>query len=435
MKQVLLVSAAVGLALAAGPLRAQCSPENVPSGGTALCAGVGEGGFADGSENVTVRVVPGAVITAPAAAIEIGGDFSTLQNAGTLRSQGDGVAGGNGFTLVNEGVITARHAGVNLSGQEMGTLTNHGSITAGRQAVHMDADGGRGGTDHAVINTGLIVSTGGVAVEGGDDNTLTNHAVGRIQGRDDAVQFGENATLVNHGIIRSIGGGDDPQGGIDIHSGLVTNMSGGRVLSEHGAAIELGASARRATIDNAGEIRGVTGIVTEAGPHAANRAPQDITNRATGKIVGSGGIALSLGGGKDRFVNEAGAEIIGSAHFGEDDDLLVLEGSPAGMFGGAGAVFDGGTGTDTIRLAAYSFDQITAVTLLTDGVALSFDNGVGAFEITLTNWDRFQLAGESYTEGDIVGLVSNKVPLPAGMALLVSALVGLGILGARRSRV
>lgn len=433
MKRLLLCSVAFGVLHAAGPALADCAPDSIGSGEIATCTGIDNDGFSDGSSDITVNVLAGAVVNSAVGddAIDIDDDDTTLNNAGVLNGDDDGVQGGDGFTLVNNGTINAGDDGVNVEGRSNVHIVNNGTIASGDRGVHMDDDAG-GGLNNVLVNTGSIVSTGGEGIEGGDNNTITNAAGALIQGYDDALQVGENATITNHGTIRSNGIPGDPQDGIDIDSGTILNGATGRILSDLDAAIDFDESTIASTIDNAGEIAGETGIMVETNPAEANTAAQSVINRTGATIEGRAGIALLLGAGMDSLTNEAGGTILGSALFGDDDDRMTLVGSYSGHFGGAGAVFDGGTGTDTFDFVDYAFGQITGVSLITDGFALSLDNGSGMFDIALTGWESFIFAGDLRDAGDLRGLALAAVPLPAGMVLLLSGIGGLAALRRRR---
>lgn len=435
MKRLLLCSVAIGTYFAANPALAECSPDSIGSGETATCTGVDNDGFSDGSSNITVNVEAGAIVNSAFDddAINIDDDDTVLNNAGTLNADDDGVQGGDGFVMVNDGTINAADDGVNVEDRSNVHLTNNGTINSGDRGIHMDDDGS-GGLNNVLVNNGTILSTGGEGVEAGDGNTITNNAGALIQGYDDALQVGENATIVNHGTIRSNGIPGDPQDGIDIDSGAITNGVTGRILSDLDAAIDYDQSTVASTIDNAGEIAGETGIMVETDPAEANTAAQIVTNRATGTIEGRTGVALFLGAGADSLTNEEGGVILGSAFFGADDDQMTLMGSYGGSFGGIGQMFDGGADVDTVSFTDYAFSQIAGVSLIADGFALSLDNGIGAFDIALTNWESFVFAGgDTRSAGDLSALASATVPLPAGMVLLLSALGGLAAVRRRKT--
>lgn len=434
MKRLLLLTAAFGFVHAVGPAFADCAPDSIASGETATCTGVDNDGFSDGSSDITVNVQAGATVnSAPGDdAIDIDDDDTVLNNSGTLNADDDGVQGGDGFTLVNNGTINAGDDGVNVEGRSNVNLINNGTINSVDRGVHMDDDAG-GGLNNVLVNTGSIVSTTGEGVEGGDFNTVTNAAGALIQGYDDALQVGQNATITNHGTIRSNGIPGDPQDGIDIDSGSIVNGATGRILSDLDAAIDFDESTIASTIDNAGEIAGETGIMVETDPAEANTAAQIVINRTGATIEGRAGIALLLGAGMDSLTNEAGGTILGSALFGDDDDQMTLLGDYSGRFGDSGAVFDGGTGTDAVTFVDYAFSQIAGVSLITDGFALSLDNGNGMFDIALTGWESFIFAGgDTRGAADLRGLASAAVPLPAGLVLLLSGIGGLAALRRRR---
>ncbi|WP_299842608.1 hypothetical protein [uncultured Roseovarius sp.] len=434
MRRLFFCSVAIGVQLSGGTLWAACSQNGQLGGGTVICSGTISDSYMAEHANITVRIERGAVLKAGRddAAIEFEDDPGTLEMKGALQAEGDAIRAGDDFTLVNEGSISAVGDGVNISGRDDASLTNTGVIRTGGRAVHMDDVEDAGGTGHVLMNTGHIISIRNEAVEGGNGNRVVNAAGALIQGYDDALQLGESAVIENHGVIRSVGMPGEPQDAIDLDSGRIVNGAGGQIISDLDAAIDFDASSIASLIDNAGEIRGVTGIMVETHASAANIAVQEVINQAGGVIAGRGGVALLLGAGEDRLVNHAGGIITGSVLMGGDADRVVLEGSIAGTFGGKRAVIDGGAGADHVVLSAYSFDQITDVALMRDGFVLSLDNGTGAADIALRNWESFDLAGTVYSAQEIAALAPQRAPLTAGLLLLVLGFGGMGLIRGRR---
>ena len=432
MTRLFLSSVAIGVQLAGGALWAACSQDGYLGGGAVTCSGTISDGYMADHAGITVRVAAGAVLKAAPgdAAVEFDDDPGTLEVKGALIAEGDGIRAGDDFVLLNEGRISATGNGVNVSGRNDASLTNKGLIRSAGRAVQMDDVDGSGGTGHVLVNSGQIISIRDEAVEGGDGNRVVNAAGALIQGYDDALQLGEHAVIENHGVIRSVGMPGDPQDAIDLDSGRVVNGAGGRILSDLDAAIDFDASGTASRIVNDGEISGVTGIMVETHAAAANVAVQEVINRPGGVIAGRGGVALLLGAGADRLVNQVGGVIAGSVLMGAGADTVVVEGSFAGAFGGNRAVIDGGAGDDRVVLDAYGFDQITDVALTRDGFVLSLDRGAGVGEIALRNWESVELAGMVYSAQEIAALAPQRAPLRAGLLLLL----GLGAMGLLRGR-
>lgn len=401
--------------------------------GSAVCIYSDRGAYESEASNLSVTVKPGAVVTSAGddAAIDISEDFTVLDMHGVLRSADNAVRGGHGFVLRNTGQISAGRNAIELTGQSGAEIHNSGTILATYQAVNMDARDGFGGTGNTLVNEGRIASTRGEAVEAGDDASIYNAEGAVMQAYDDAVQVAERASVVNHGLIRTTGMAGDPQDAIDIDSGTILNGKTGQIISDMEAAVDFDRSGIASVIDNAGEISGVKGIIVETQPGLANTAAQQVINRTGGVIAGRGGVALLLGEGADQLINHAGARIEGSAFMGPDADVIVLEGSYQGVFGGKGAVMDGGTGADRVEMPDYALDQIVAVARLRNGFVLSLDNGSGAFEIALHNWESFSLGGSVYNAQQIDALAPKKTR-PNGAMLMAAGFVGLGLIGARR---
>ncbi|KPP84745.1 MAG: hypothetical protein HLUCCA08_12005 [Rhodobacteraceae bacterium HLUCCA08] len=420
---------------------ADCAPDSIPKGATATCTGTDLDGFKDGSDEITVIVDSGAsVFGDDARAIDIDGDDTVLVNAGTIDATGagkDAVRGGSGFYIYNTGDILGGADGIDARAGGV-TVINEGDITAVKRGLHIDDDGGVGGDDNYVENYGSIVSTDNEGIEARDRATIYNYAGALIQGYDDAVQVAEEAFIWNAGTILSTGIPGDPQDAIDIDSGEIFNTATGQIISTLDAAIDFDGSTIASIITNEGLIRGRTGIVVETDPaEGANTAAQTVIN-AGGTIHALDGPALSLGAGDDQFIDFSGV-VIGDGLFGEGEDLLAVEGLDyADPFGGAGAIFDGGADTDTVRFTGFAFDDIAGVSLLPEGFRLNLQNAGGGLEIALADWEIFQFQDPSgqnryaeYDEAAIRALAVAPVPLPAGMVLMLS---GLGLLALRRRR-
>ncbi|WP_299842610.1 hypothetical protein [uncultured Roseovarius sp.] len=411
MRNFLIFTIGVGIQFWGAAVLAECAPAAPGTGGDLACTGIDEDGFESEAGSLSILIETGAIVNSASDGhgMDIAHNFNLLSNRGTVNADRDGVRGGQGLTLINEGVIAAGDDGVEISGKGAATLTNNGSIRAGDRAVEMDDDDGVGGAGNMVVNNGQIISDDGEAIEGGDYAIIFNNPGALIKGFDDAIQLGESARILNFGTIQSVGRPDDPQDAIDLDSGSITNGAGAQIISDLDAAIDYDASAMPSYVENAGEIRGVKGIIVELGlddPDSANVMAQVIANLPSGKIIGSDGTALVLGAGEDVLINRAGGQISGSIQMGEDADTVVLEGSYAGDFGGMSAVVDGGAGEDTLLVRAYEFSQITSVTKAEDVMTLSLDNGVGAFRIALQGWETVTLGGVDHTMQEIAELAT-----------------------------
>ena len=411
MRYFLILTIGVGVQFWGAALWAQCAPAAARTGGDLACTGIDEDGYESEAGSLTVLVEAGAVVNSVPGGhgVDIARDFNLLSNRGTVEADRDGVRGGQGLTLINDGVIAAGDDGVDISGAGAATLTNNGSIRASDRAVEMDDDDGAGGAGNMVVNNGQIISDGGEGIEGGDYAIIFNNPGAVIEGFDDAIQLGEGARILNFGTIRSVGRPDDPQDAIDLDSGTITNGAGGQIISDLDVAIDYDAGTMPSYVENAGEIRGVKGIIVELGlddPDSANVVAQVIANLSGGKIIGSDGTALMLGAGEDVLINRAGGQISGSIRMGEDADTVLLEGSYAGDFGGEAAVVDGGAGDDTLLVTDYAFSQIVSVTKAQDVTTLSLDNGEGAFRIALQGWETITLGGVEHSMQEIAGLAT-----------------------------
>ncbi|XDA99576.1 VPLPA-CTERM sorting domain-containing protein [Sulfitobacter sp. LCG007] len=473
-----------------GTALAQCAPSNPGEGDTVTCTGLDTVGVDDGSKSVTVDVLSGATVDTTVSgddAIKLKDLGASVNNAGTIAGGDEAIVGGNGLSVDNAGDITAGdHAivgetegddypsedvtitnrpgasiaagGDGVKAGDRLTLINYGTMTAGDDLVQAEEADGSGaddveiqnhgtmvaddkgitvddGTGFRLVNTGRIESKGNEAVEAGSDAEVFNDSGAEILGFDDAVQLGENGYILNEGTIENTQTLqdliDDPdleaQDAIDIDSGTIVNTASGIIRSTVNAAIDYDSSGVEVSrIVNGGLISGTIAVETDP----SNTKSQQIENR--GSMVGTSGLALNLGGGDDAYTQFAGGSLLGGADFGEGMDIMTLDGLFTGTIGGNGALFDGGTGTDTFSLTSYALAQITGS--YSAGIFdLGVDDGLGgSFSILLTGWEQFRFSGASYTEEDLMAALGQPapVPLPASALLLAGALAGLG--GLRR---
>jgi hypothetical protein len=435
----------------------------------------------DGSSDVTVNVLSGAVIDTTASgedAIKLKDDDNTVNNAGTIAGGDEAIVGGNGLTVDNDGTITAldqgitgeneddsdaddvrvlnsgdiitedrainvgdgtglfveNSAGASIQARDEGiqggdglTVENAGTITAVEKAIDANGD------NVSITNeaTGIIRSTANEGIEAEDSATIINR--GTIEGFDDAIQVGENALIENYGTIENTqtqadidaDPGLEAQDAIDIDSGTIINE--GTIRSTTNAAIDYDPGAATSTVRNSGLITGTIAVNTDD----ADTAGQEIFNAGT--LAGTEGLALYLGQGEDKLVNLRGSEIVGGADFGTAADSMVFEADffdlAIGSFAG-GALFDGGEGEDTVSFLGLASTAISGVSLANGELMLSLLGTGGEATLRLLSWENFQFADRTL---DVDGLVA-AVPLPAGMLLFGTALAGLCVASRLRAR-
>ena len=410
------------------------------SGTTVVCAG-SNGNFNNNGDGLQILVESGATVSASSDAMKLGGDNVAIDNRGTIESTAnDGIdAGGEGLTVTNAGAIRGAKDGIHA--EDFVSIANTGTIDAADDGIQAgngpgsavvgieNAAGGRITADDKAItagdgvwlvNAGQIVA-GSEGFEAGNDARVTNS--GAITAAEDGIQVGSGARILNQGVILSLGPDGD---GIDIDDGDIVNDAGASIVVKGSAGIDYDAGGA-STVENAGLIEGVEGIMVETGLDAsgnpngetANVAAQTITN--SGTIRGTGGTALLLGLGADALELLDGAIIDGLSDFGGDDDRLAFVSLSYGIDGFA-SLFDGGAGTDT---ASFAFDisHLASAALSGEILTLAFDGGVGGFDLALKSFEDFVFDGTRYTLADLVP----AVPLPAGAVLLGSALVALAL--------
>ena len=366
-------------------------------------------------DDETTITVNGSILTTGREARGIDGDKDiTVIVNGSIRTEGEdadavnvneGDEGLTSITINAGGSITTLSPGSDaIDIKENTIITNHGTIVAAKEGVNADGD------NHTLINTGTI------------------------QAIDDAVQLGESVVVTNSGLIENVGTDpSDAQDALDIDSGTVTNLAGGVIRSTLDAAIDFDGSAIDSLVENHGLISGTSAIMVEKSEVGnINTAAQVVRNHGT--IVGTSGLALDLGEGADIYDHYAGAILTGGADFGAGDDAMTIFGLETGIFGGSGALFDGGADWDVLSFGSYAYGDLTGLDFDGSIFDLSFGSAGSLFQISVTGWENF-----SFTDGDYdvaymtAAATPSAVPVPAGLVLLASALGGFGVLRKRRS--
>ncbi|MEO1548947.1 MAG: VPLPA-CTERM sorting domain-containing protein [Pseudomonadota bacterium] len=469
-----VATTALGTTLFGTAALATCSDFSPGGNDTVTCSGTITDEIDDGSDGVTINILPGTdwTVSKPdTRAIDIGDsakvnvqadatdgkakveatdadairvdkgtatDPSIVTNDGNIIGGSDGVQGKDYLVVNNNagGTITAAKNGVEAEGRDNVTVTNFGLIDAAAKGIRARPDGADGGSDNTLVNVGTV-RAGTEGFEAGDTATVVN--TGLIEAGEDAVQVGNGADIQNlaGGVIRSNGLFDPDEGkmvgdAIDMDSGTVYNE--GEILSAVDAAIDFdGNETGIGEIINTqtGVIRGAQGITVEKGPvEPANVSAQIIENY--GVIEATNGLALDLGLGDDAYTHGATAMIIGGADFGGGEDILDVKGGAMGALGGASlATFDGGADTDTVLLEDYALTDVSFTTEAGGTVLMSLMNG-GSQSLTarLLNWENAVIGQTTYSIASLATVT--PVPLPAGVLLLGSALFGLGALRARQ---
>jgi uncharacterized protein with beta-barrel porin domain len=245
----------------------------------------------------------GVISTRTGTAVSLYGGGSFTNSASGLVSGGySGVyAGVNGSSIQNAGIINGVSFGAYLTGAD--SLTNTGSLGGGVDGVIDIASGGvvdnsgvitgtkaglRLGRTSQMVNSGSV-SGGTYGVGLGNGSTLTNEIGGLIQGGGVGVQAGKNVSIVNAGTIL-----DGTQAGIVLGRGD--------------------------TLNNSGNIAGVTGVLVSGGYASVFSTGTIATTQA-------GGDAISLLGTADTVTLDTGAVISGNITDSSTNGLIVFEGS------------------------------------------------------------------------------------------------------------
>jgi hypothetical protein len=216
-------------------------------------------------------------------------DFVVTQEPGGTELQSRYITGTYGTTVVILSAIPTTVEGTGLVSVTQGdaiinqpgssaNLSNFGTLTASAAAgVYLNAGGSVTNATSASASGLISGYAAGVAIKGG------------------------GGTVVNSSVIKSTGAAG---------AGVVL---GGNVPGALGAA----ASGYVETLTNTGTVSGATGVIAAGGDDTVTNA---------GVIIGSGGTAVSLAGGSDRLVLDAGAALQGVANGGGGSSVLELAG-------------------------------------------------------------------------------------------------------------
>jgi uncharacterized protein with beta-barrel porin domain len=349
-----------GLCLSTTPAKAQCAPDPASSGQTVTCSNDANGFDSGGVNNLTVNVLPGAVVNDNGTAGIAVSDFSVVTNNGTIAaaSGATGIFAGqnNAITNTATGTITVAGDGFGIFVAGNSTVTNAGAIIIGPSvgppaagilaisdfntivnaagATITTGDFGYGifvnGNDAKVSNAGSVVTSDGpaLAVQGdravitnsgtmtsgalgagivftGTTATITNTISGNIIGGNDAAGifvFGDSVTITNRGTI-TVGDGF-------LAVGIESNTFGGINNIINTGTINVGAGATGILVSGDGKVFNSGTINAPTGLAAIEFCLCSLNSSLTlgpgssiqGLVIGSGTEAFQLGGtGKDTF--------------------------------------------------------------------------------------------------------------------------------------
>ena len=195
-------------------------------------------------------------------------------NADTSGFNGAAVyaAAAQSLALYNYGQIRATGAvqGVHEGSDQGLSITNSGTITAASDAIYLQSSG-------PIINSGTIISSAGVGIQGQTGLHVTNASTGVISG--DAVGIGAlSVTINNSGTIRATGEAIySASGGTVINQGTVqVQASRAGAMGSYGAALISGGYINNSgtfTGDGFAALRIVAGVsLTTSGLISSNRA-------------------------------------------------------------------------------------------------------------------------------------------------------------------
>lgn len=384
-----------------------------------FCDVPGTDGLSDDTDNLDIGV--GEIDVLGKAGLRVRGADVSVEVFGIIRSDQNGIEGGNGLGVDVQGDIDAGDIGVEADDKDGVSIDVFGSI----QAVNTGVQVGDGAEIDA---EGLIASDTDVAIEAGDDarvRLLDGNA--EIRGGEDGIQVGENADIdiVEGARVNGNGNGS----GVKIKSGSIFNEGD---ISSNGAGaaaihVEAGAADTSIDIGFSGSVSGDIGVLVDKGEtgNPANTRTQNV--QVFGSLVGRNGIAADLGAGEDWVrVADANAFVDGLIDLGGDNDALVI-----GNLSLFDIVADGGADFDTATFEAVDFVQ-DVMDLTFDGMTFTFtvdQTTVGGL-FSLSNFEMFEFGNTSFSSLELRSLSNDlsAVPLPSALLLLGGALLGLGIM-------
>ena len=356
-----------GLCLFTTPAKAQCAPDPASSGQTVTCSNDADGFDSGGVNNLTVNVLPGAVVNDNGTAGIAVSDSSVVTNNGTIAaaSGATGIFAGqnNAVTNAATGIITVVDNGFGIFVAGNSTVTNAGAITVG-PSFGMAGIWAINDFNTIVNAAGATITVGdftyGISVQGNDAKVSNAGSVVTTDGPALAVQ-GDRAVITNSGTTTSgaLGAGI-------VFSGVtatITNTISGNIIGGNDATGIVVLFGDSVTITNRGTITVGNGFLATGIESNTFGGINNIVNTGTIK-VGTDGIGILVIGDGTVFNSGAinaptGWAAIEFCGCGPNSSLTLGPGSSIqGFVIGSGATFQlGGTGKDTFNLSLIGVGQ------------------------------------------------------------------------------
>lgn len=274
---------------------------------------IGDDGFVlnntnfDGSGNA----ISGGIITGNVNGILGGNDLTvTNQNLATITG-----LGGDGINATNFATIT-NFTGGNITGSDDGIFVQDDLTLINQTGATIEGlgDAGVQADDAADITNNGTIRGADSGIFADDGLLVTNNLNGTITGTTgDGIQADDNADITNNGIIS----GADDGVFVDDNSSVTNNVFG--VITGGNAGGNIGVRVGdNSTVINAGSIAGNVGI------DAGTGTPFTLTN--SGKIEGTGGVAIDGGTGVDTLNLNFGSQVIGNVELDLGVDTITFNG-------------------------------------------------------------------------------------------------------------
>ena len=378
-----------------------------------LVEGIGANGYHDGEANVSEGIAAGGGVINNYAGATIYGYGRAIQidnssngpalGATTIYNEGQIRGDGHGPTGVSDGDAAAMNAkiiggeAINIVGSYADSITNSGGILGG-----VKTDGG----NDTLINSGLMVATGGSAIDLGDGNdSFTNSGI--VSGKvllgagDDTVNIyaGSTSGTIDGGegydTIHAYAAPGSSAAGVvgpsvnverlDIASGtwmLGYGFDGANIEVESGATITSGAAAT---------AMGLTG-------------GQTLTIDQGGTVVGTKFAIGISGGDTDAIVVNSGTIRVASTP-GTKADAITMNGGTATIHNTSTGYIDGARHAITGPLGVHVINDAGGVIVGRNGSAVNMDNGpIVAYTAYVDNYGTMlgQSANISDSDGDAI---------------------------------
>ena len=354
-----------------------------------------------GDNETGIIEIGGQLNTGANSAIDANGLNITINNAGTITTDIDGIhLDGSNAILINSGLITAGDDGIDSLGAGA-TITNTGTITAGNTTSN---DGIRvGGNNTTVINSGTITAGDDGIDSYATDVVIINSGTITVTGAfSDGIRTTEsNTTIINRGTITASDDG-------------IESTSTGTVITNFGTIIAddegIYSTGNNAVIRNSGTISttGVSGVaIYSSGSH------DSLSNDGLIITKGEKGYGIRSAGENSNISNNGTISTEGLSGYGISllADYVVASNN--------GSIITEGEKGYGIRSDAEYAQISNNGTISTEGVTAYGINSYGNSTSITNNGTISTIGNDSYgvrLDGEYVQIINNGIINTAGQS-------------------